>query len=265
MPRVYGQIYCTIWDDAEFVALGAGAQRTYFMLVTQPDIAACGALALTLRRWAKTCREADLEIWLAELTDAEFVLIDEDTEEALVRTFAKYDGGSRHAIRRKAIVSTARAIRSPLLRSTAVDELGKLGLSIGTAVPVDSHPSGTPDGAGGTPEAVESQRFQVTLGDHQRDPGILELGAAATDAAEPPSMFCPLHPNGTTDPCGPCGTARRIFDAWHAQDALRQQAATETARAARRACHRCNDQGLVEDHAGQIVGRCDHASLEVAV
>ncbi|WP_350347233.1 hypothetical protein ABIQ69_11390 [Agromyces sp. G08B096] len=34
--------------------------------------------------------------------------------------------------------------------------------------------------------------------------------------ATPPSEFCPKHPTGTTQKCGPCGDARRARKAWDA-------------------------------------------------
>jgi hypothetical protein len=61
MARTYANIDVGIWGDPEFCALTAGAQRTYFMLITQTDITACGSLALTMRRWSKTCLEQDLD------------------------------------------------------------------------------------------------------------------------------------------------------------------------------------------------------------
>lgn len=42
--------------------------------------------------------------------------------------------------------------------------------------------------------------------------GELRRGDASS-ASEPP-LFCSIHPRGTTTPCGPCGDARRVYDAW---------------------------------------------------
>jgi hypothetical protein len=32
--------------------------------------------------------------------------------------------------------------------------------------------------------------------------------------SQPPPLFCRRHPNGTDDKCGPCGDARRRYEAW---------------------------------------------------
>lgn len=251
MPRKFGQIYCAIWDDPDFLLLTAGAQRTYLFLVTQDDITACGSLPLRLRRWSKKCIDSSLEVWLAELTDTEFVLLDEDTEEVLVRSFARHDEGYKHTIRRKAVLSSARAIKSPLLSACIAAELAKVGLSTGTAEAPQS-------GASATPEPAEPQRFQVvTEGDLDREPGtsIPEQGTvAAGDALSP---FCSKHPKGTDKNCMPCGTARLRFQAWE-RGAERRVAAVKAAKVATAAaCPRCKGSSLIEDENGKVIGKCD--------
>lgn len=257
MPRFYATIECSIWDDPEFIALGAGAQRTYFMLVTQNDIHACGTLPLTLRRWAKTCTDKDLEAWLAELDDARFVLVDEDTEELLVRTFAKYDGGYKHAVRAKAVVATAKAIRSERLQVAAAAELAKLGLSGASPEPPDRDRSGSP-------EPVESQRLRVTevSTDHTPEafePVAVNLEREPSAPSGPPSMYCPDHPTGTTEACGPCGTARLIYRQWAENKLAGEVDAKAAAAKARRECDLCDDLGIREHPTtGMPQGRCDH-------
>jgi hypothetical protein len=171
MARTYGNIVTAIWLDPEFCALSAGAQRTYFMLVTQPDIAACGTLALTRRRWSKTVAEHErpnFPAWLTELEHARYVLVDEDTEELLVRTFAKWDGGYKHSQRVQAVVATAESIRSPILRASIATELASLGVRTAIEVPPNSDPSATQ-------EAPRSGRSVVTLGESGPHSTLLNL------------------------------------------------------------------------------------------
>lgn len=250
MARTYANVDAGIWDDADFCALSAGAQRTYFMLITQREITACGTLALTLRRWGKTCGEKDLEVWLAELSDAAFVLIDEDSEELLVRTFVKWDGGHKHATRRKAVISFARAIRSPLLRDAAAAELAKLGVSIATEVAMNSHRSGTEQGPESYGSVVKQGELESTPHStfQEREPAPSE-----SDVADPPSMFCSKHPNGTEKPCGPCGTAKLKYAAWLKSGTARAAAA----RKARENCPRCLGDVWLPDGT-----KCDHRILE---
>lgn len=80
--------------------------------------------------------------------------------------------------------------------------------------------------------------------------------------------FCPAHPHGTPDPCGPCANARKA-------NAARQRTAEEADIAAARAdtlarmaaieranaCPRCDDHGWALDPDGQPVEpatRCTH-------
>jgi len=42
--------------------------------------------------------------------------------------------------------------------------------------------------------------------------GWVEGGDA--NASKEPPLFCSAHPHGTERPCGPCGDARRVYDAW---------------------------------------------------
>lgn len=69
-----------------------------------------------------------MESWLDELSDGGFVVIDEDSEELLVRTFVKWDGGITNGKRTLAIDSASKAIRSPILRRSLALELLKLGV-----------------------------------------------------------------------------------------------------------------------------------------
>lgn len=160
MARSYANIFCAIWDDDDFCGLSSDAQRTYFMLVTQDDITACGTLALRLRRWAKTLPAKDqhtLDPAIKELVAEGFAVIDEEYEELLVRTFAKHDGGYKHSQRVKAVIGYAEAIKSPSLRTAMAVELRKLGvesaldsLLTATGQPLECHlsPTGQAPGSG---------------------------------------------------------------------------------------------------------------------
>lgn len=253
MARTYANIDVGIWDDPEFVALTAGAQRTYFMLITQTDITACGSLALTLRRWSKTCAEKDLEVWLAELSDARFVLIDEDAEELLVRTFVKWDGGYKHAKRVLAVLAYARAIRSGVLREAVGIELAKLGVSAGNPMPPDRQ-------SVAIPEPIDSGRSVVTLGGYESTPhsASQEREPSPSEDVEPP-QFCHEHPKGTTKNCGPCGSARLRHQAWCKRQERKAAQELATVAQARRECPLCDDLGMVLDPDTLApAGRCNH-------
>jgi hypothetical protein len=129
MARTYAHVSTSIWQNPDFRSLSIGAQRLYFMLLTQADISSCGVLPLTVKRWAKNAADSDpdsLSIALTELTDSLFLIIDETTEEVLVRTFVKWDGGANNSKRLPAILDAARTIQSTTLMQVTALELAKL-------------------------------------------------------------------------------------------------------------------------------------------
>lgn len=94
MARSEARITVDIWDDDDFLALSPGAQRMFMFLVSQRDIAHTGVIALRERRWARRARgmtREDVVEALAELAAGRFVVIDEDTEELLVRSLMRRD------------------------------------------------------------------------------------------------------------------------------------------------------------------------------
>jgi hypothetical protein len=138
MARDHGRILASIWTDPEFLALPAGAQRLYLFLTTQADLSYAGAVALRLRRWARSAADLTVE-QLAEdlgvLAAARFVVVDEDTEEVLVRTLIRNDGIWKQPNVMKAAAKDAREILSPTLRASLAAELERLPLDELSDVP----------------------------------------------------------------------------------------------------------------------------------
>ena len=58
MARSEARLSVEIWNDPDFLALSADAQRMYMFLISQSDLAHDGVLALRERRWP-----APLEIY----------------------------------------------------------------------------------------------------------------------------------------------------------------------------------------------------------
>jgi hypothetical protein len=227
MARSYGTILCAIWADPEFCALSSDAQRTYLMLVTQPDITACGSLPLTFRRWSMTLPQGErdrLAPALVELETARFVLVDRDTEELLVRSFAKHDGGYKHAKRVLAVIGYAEAIRSQSLRSVVVVELAKLGVSIPARVALNTEPIPNDD-------VIESGRVVVTE--------VPQLPQPTTHNREPAPIRSRCNQKHPADQ--PCGLCR--------QDRLDDEAAAALTDVQKRAALARNEPAMAELNA----------------
>lgn len=127
MPRTYAKLYVEVWAaDSDFRELSATAQRLYWLLCSQDELTSAGVLPIRARRWshfAADTTEADVRSDLAELNAARKVLIDDDTEELLVRSFIRRDEGWRTPNIRKSIERAIANIESETLRDLAEYEL----------------------------------------------------------------------------------------------------------------------------------------------
>lgn len=137
----YAKLFRSIWQDEDFRVLTSSAQRTYLLLVSQPDISHCGVLPLTPGRWglmasdtdAKSVRADIVSLTLPEtlgLTVSPFVLVDALTEELLVRSYAKHDGGYKVPNIRTALVRSIEEVMSVPLRLAALTLLQTLGVTL---------------------------------------------------------------------------------------------------------------------------------------
>lgn len=128
MSRSYGRLSTSLWRNDDYRSLSLPAQWAYQMLLGQADVTPAGTLPITLRRWSKYCPGVDVEAALTELAGHRFVVLDWDTEELLIRTFVKWDGGAENSLRRSAIISAVGAVESPLIRAAVINELDRLNV-----------------------------------------------------------------------------------------------------------------------------------------
>lgn len=93
--RDYAQIRLNIWNDDDFCDLSPHAQLLYFVLISHPSMNRAGVGTWHAGRLANLNAAWDrhqVNLAAVELIDANFILIDEDTDEFLVRTFVRHDG-----------------------------------------------------------------------------------------------------------------------------------------------------------------------------
>lgn len=94
MANAHGHILATIWRDRDFQRLGMAPQWLYMQLLSSPDRNLCGVVPYTPRRWQAGARGvtlADIDKAVGALSETRFVLVDDDTDELLVRTVVKHD------------------------------------------------------------------------------------------------------------------------------------------------------------------------------
>ncbi|WP_037183795.1 hypothetical protein [Rhodococcoides fascians] len=130
MPRDHGRVLCRIWTDPKFLARSESAQRMYMLLLSQPTVNNAGVQPLLVGKWARkgpTGDEDDVRKSLTELEEHGYIVTDTDTEELLIRSFIRNDGGMKHRYIMKNALGCAEAIESALLRRVLARELRRLG------------------------------------------------------------------------------------------------------------------------------------------
>ncbi|WUH94589.1 hypothetical protein OG900_33540 [Streptomyces sp. NBC_00433] len=201
MARGHGRILTSIWEDADFLALDQQQQRLYLFLISQPNLNHAGLLDLTLRRWARKAAGlsvAELDKLLTGLEQARFVVVDDDTEELLIRSFIRNDGVWRMPKVMGAMVSGALEISSPKLRLALLAEMDRVPLD-----ELSDEPTKTTRGEGPSIRAQIAEHIETlrkAFGNPTPDP---TEGGSATPSGPPSGT-----PSDTPDEGGPEGSTR---------------------------------------------------------
>ena len=165
MARKYANILTAIWRNEEFVALGADEQRMYLLLASQPDISAAGVLHLSVTRWSAMARNTPPDAVVAALQGlarGRFVIFDVRTEELLVRSFVRWDGGYTNSKRRPVIRDAAQEVLSSTIRRALALEFKRLGLP--DWLP-DALPDALPDSPSDTTPGPLPDALPLGIGD----------------------------------------------------------------------------------------------------
>lgn len=126
MARDHARIYCSIWGDKDFIALPGEAQRLYLLVLSQRDLSNAGTIAYTPAKWARmspnttpamTRKTAKL------LEKSRFIVIDEHSEELLIRTFVRHDRVLAQPNVSVNMANSANLIVSEKIRRAFLDEL----------------------------------------------------------------------------------------------------------------------------------------------
>lgn len=129
MPREHARVWLRIWSDDDFCALSKDAQHLYFVLLTSPSLNYAGVadwrpgrIAANARDWtAEEVREAG-----AELARALYIVIDEQSEEALLRSFIRNDDILKNPNVAVSMAISFGGVASRVLRGVIVHELRRL-------------------------------------------------------------------------------------------------------------------------------------------
>lgn len=132
MARHYGRIKTSIWADDDFRDLSDAAQALYMRLLSSASLNLCGVCDWRPKRLAMLARdltEAKVVKAAQELVSRRYIVIDEDTEEALVRTFIKHESIMANPKLAAGLDATFSEVVSSKLRRAIGAELLKLRLS----------------------------------------------------------------------------------------------------------------------------------------
>lgn len=125
MARSEARLLTEIWEDRDFLALTGDAQRLFMFLISQPDLAHSGVIALRERRWSRKSSDgslAGIEKALTDLAAARFLVVDWDSEEILIRSLIRRDRIFKQPNVMRAAVDNVPLIESQLiLRALCVE------------------------------------------------------------------------------------------------------------------------------------------------
>ena len=127
--RDYAQIRINIWNDDDFCDLTPDAQLLYFVLISHPSMNRAGVGTWHAGRLANlnaTWDKHRVNLAAVELIDAYFIVIDEDTDEFLVRTFVRHDGLMKQRNMATTMAREFAGVGSRRIKSVIVFELQKL-------------------------------------------------------------------------------------------------------------------------------------------
>jgi hypothetical protein len=125
----HARINLDIWGDEDWLDLTPPAQHLYFVLWTSPQLSYCGTgdwrpakIAAKAKGWTAT----QVEIAAVELSERLFLIIDVDTEEFLLRSWAKHDGLWRTPNMAVSMANARADLASRTLRGVVVFEALKI-------------------------------------------------------------------------------------------------------------------------------------------
>lgn len=129
MPRDHARIQTAIWRDRDFRELPRDGQLLYFTILSQPTLSYCGVMDWWPNRLATLSGDGDEQaIYTAAkaLNDGDFIYIDQNTSELLVRTYVRHDGVMQRVNMGKAMGRAMQKVASLSLLDVLFGELGEL-------------------------------------------------------------------------------------------------------------------------------------------
>ncbi len=133
----YVKLQRSIWTDRDFTALSSEAQWLYLALISQPDITHVGIVPYMPSRWVRLSVDATLDATLAatlELTERNYVAVDQETGELWVRSYIVHDEAYRLTNGKKSLENAHSKVYSPTLRNLIREVLATVEVTVASTV-----------------------------------------------------------------------------------------------------------------------------------
>ena len=129
MAREFSKTNLTIWQDADWRALPWPAQHVYKMLWEHPSLSYCGVVdwrPAKLLGWGDGWEREHMDALVDCLQARHFIVIDDETEECLVRSWMRWDGLIRQPRLAVSLSKAYAEVGSNTIRGVIVNELRKI-------------------------------------------------------------------------------------------------------------------------------------------
>jgi hypothetical protein len=126
VARDHARIRLDIWEDDDWRDLTHDGQWLYMFLLSSPALSFAGVGDWRPARISGAARglsAARVEAFAVELEVEQFILVDRDTEEVLIRSWVKHDGLMKSPNMAVAFAKAHAAVASRVLRAVIVDQL----------------------------------------------------------------------------------------------------------------------------------------------
>lgn len=129
MAMDHAKVRRNIWADEDFRELPAMSQWLYLYIITSPTLSYCGVADWRPARIAASSANLtplEVDVAAVELEMGHYLIIDRETEEALVRSWVKHDELMDRWNMAAAMTRTYSQVASKVLRGVIVHELHRL-------------------------------------------------------------------------------------------------------------------------------------------
>src|SRR5690606_6747999 len=129
LAKEYGQLRHDIWRDDDWLNLTVPAQHLYMVLLSDPTLNYCGISSWHVGRLSQRSAEnspRDTLLAALELAERHFIVVDEETEEVLIRSYLRHDPILKNPRLAVTMSKEYGVIGSRKLRAALVFELTRL-------------------------------------------------------------------------------------------------------------------------------------------